>query len=583
MRTAGTIGVILLMAGCGAESPDTESAAETVELTPRDTIGIEIGDSCYTFGVIGAAEYTTTGNIAVGDISVMRMRLYSPDGTYIGSGGSSGEGPGEYAYPTGAFPTAGGGIAVTDAMGGKVIFYDSLLTFDHEVLGFVPNTPQLVTVLGDGALVGSTFTFDQETMEVRNSLQRWEEGETEASVTYLTRAAVYDPSDPMAVFEGLAIHACALPDGRVVAAPLSTDEYVLTCYLPDGGVDWVTERPFERTRRDEEVIETDRELMRAAAERNGGSVAMVDELPIPEWSHSIAGLQTDGSRIWVRRDGSMVPEYDVFDFEGGFLFPCEVPGLPYAAGINIRFSPFGALAFEVDPADFSKVILIDLPGLPAGGPRLSLATSLAGSVPASPESDLPTTASPGLTSCTLQVAADIEPLLISVYWTTGEGLPDGFASAHTVMTAPLSGGEADRFQVDTRFHADLDPSGWFVVEDMNFDGFLDFRLMESPSAGPDTYWLFWLFDPGSGRFRRASEWESAGLVSPEFDPVERTIRSFSRGGYGLYTTTWFVVEDGIPEPVRMEITEPGEGDSLFLVTMERIDGVMTETGREPAW
>jgi hypothetical protein len=571
-----------LLAGCGAapeEAANESPGVETIRLVPRDTLGIEMGDTCYTFGMIGAAEYTSTGNIAVGDISVMRLRLYSPEGAYLRSGGRQGEGPGEFAYPSGAWAVPGGGMAVADAMGGKVIFYNSLLELDHEVTGFVPSTPQIVAVLDDRSLVGCSFSFDEETMEVVNRLQRWDNGESEASVTYMTRSGVYDPNDPMKLFEDLAIHACALPDGRVVAAPFSTEEYVLTCWLPDGEVDWVAEMPFARSRRDPEVIETDRELMRAAAERNGGSTAEVDGIAIPEWAHAVVGLQTDGSRIWARRDGTMVPRYDVFDFDGSLLFTCEVPDLPFAAGVMIRFSPFGVLAFEPDPSDYSKVILMDLPGgnrapVPDGTVEPE---ALSADAPASPgELSL---ANPGLTTWTVTVAEGIEPVVVCIYWTTGEGLPEGFGSAHTVNVSPLSGGDGENFPVeDARFRADGDPAGWFVAEDMNFDGYTDFRLMQSPAAGSNSYWLFWLYEPASGRFRRALDWDSAGLVSPEFRPDEGIIFCFNNSGYTSYSDNWYAVENNIPVLFRQESTEL-VGDSMVTVTLERVDGIMTETGR----
>jgi hypothetical protein len=571
----------VLLAGCGAapeEATGGSPETDTVRLVPRDTIGIELGDTCYTFGMIGAAEYLSTGNIAVGDVSAMRIRIYSPDGTFLRSGGREGEGPGEFAYPSGAWPAPGGGIAVGDAMGGKVIFYNSFLELDHEVTGFIPSTPQIVSVLGDRAMVGSSFSFDQETMEVVNNLQRWEDGESEASVTYMTRSGVFDQNDPMAIFEDLAINACALPDGRVVAIPLSSEEYMLTCFHPDGEVDWVKEMPFERSRRDEEVIETDRMLMRSTMERYGESGAMVDDIPIPEWSHAVLSLQTDGTRLWARRDGTMIPRYDVFDFDGSLLFHCEVPDLPFAAGVMIRFSPFGALAFEADPADYSRVILLDLPaGSPAAVPEIVDEAALRGGALRYPgELSL---ASPGLTTWTLSVADDIEPVVVSIYWTAGGDMAEGFGSAHTVNVAPLSGGQGESFPVeDSRFHADLDPAGWFVAEDMNFDGYTDFRLMESPAAGPNTYWLFWLYDPASGGFRRARDWETAGLVSPEFRPDEGVIFCFNSGGYASYSNDWYRVEESLPVLFRRESTEL-VGDSAITVTLERIDGVMTETAR----
>jgi len=188
--------------------------------------------------------------------------------------------------------------------------------------------------------------------------------------------------------------------------------------------------------------------------------------------------------------------------------------------------------------------------------------------------------SPGLTACTLSVTSEGSEWEISLLWTGPPETVEAFHSIHTLSLRPLEGGEATVFRnLDASIPDVMDASGYLVTEDMNFDGFMDFRLMENPTAGPNTYWLFWLYDPETGTFTKADVWNELGLVSPEFLPEEHRIRSFSRDGYGLYETRMFDVTEGIPM-LAMRIYTEWEDDTLYSITEELVDGAMMETSRE---
>jgi hypothetical protein len=71
--------------------------------------------------------------------------------------------------------------------------------------------------------------------------------------------------------------------------------------------------------------------------------------------------------------------------------------------------------------------------------------------------------------------------------------------------------------------------GWiFIVEDMNFDGKNDFRLMELLQAGPNTPYIYWLHE--SGKFNLASDTTLQQVTSPEFDKINKIVSSFWRNG-----------------------------------------------------
>jgi hypothetical protein len=48
--------------------------------------------------------------------------------------------------------------------------------------------------------------------------------------------------------------------------------------------------------------------------------------------------------------------------------------------------------------------------------------------------------------------------------------------------------------------SDVKDAGFFL-EDMNFDGYVDFRVQAFVPAGPNTPYLYWLYDSASGGFK----------------------------------------------------------------------------------
>jgi hypothetical protein len=81
--------------------------------------------------------------------------------------------------------------------------------------------------------------------------------------------------------------------------------------------------------------------------------------------------------------------------------------------------------------------------------------------------------------------------------------------------------------------SDSDLSGYGAEqEDLNFDGYRDFRSFISGGTGGRTF-KHYLFDPKMRRYKASPELDC--LVSPYPDYQEKIIRSYSRGG-GMYST-----------------------------------------------
>jgi hypothetical protein len=353
----------LTLFGCERTGEERTDIQSDVTLVPVDSIGQEMGDSNYVFGMINTADFTSDGNLVVGDLLRMKILMYSPEGEFLYSGGSQGEGPGQFGSPTGMFPTPDGGVAVSDRNGSKIIFYDSCLHLKRELGGFLPNPPNQLALLDDGAVVGTMLSFNRAGGDIANALQRWEHGETEPSVTYRETSGEIVPGNFQKTFQQVAMDFDAFSDGRVVVCPASTEEYVLECYDPQGELLWRKDLPFERRKVPEEELELQRELMRQNLRRSGRNPEAADHMELEEWALAVVDLQVVADEeIWVRRGHTVVPLFDVFDDQGELQYTCTVPDLPYGRGVGFALSEHGFLAYLAQPEDYAKLYILQLTG-----------------------------------------------------------------------------------------------------------------------------------------------------------------------------------------------------------------------------
>ncbi len=133
--------VLVLLIGCGESGTDTSPVENTVrqleyDLIKVDSVGIDIGDSNYVFGMIVDATYLIDGRIALLDTLRRKVLVYSGNGEFLGSAGRDGSGPGEFVSPYSLTFLTDGGLAVSDIQQEKVIFFDSDLCYMRELKGF---------------------------------------------------------------------------------------------------------------------------------------------------------------------------------------------------------------------------------------------------------------------------------------------------------------------------------------------------------------------------------------------------------------------------------------------------------------
>ncbi|SCM81988.1 exported hypothetical protein [uncultured Sporomusa sp.] len=107
-----------------------------------------------------------------------------------------------------------------------------------------------------------------------------------------------------------------------------------------------------------------------------------------------------------------------------------------------------------------------------------------------------------------------------------------------------------------------------VAEDMNFDGYLDFKIASSQGSA-NAYYSCWLWDPKSGNF--VLHEELSRLVSPAFNPDVKTVYSFTHISAADSEEATYVWKDGRLWPVQI-IERSYDPDEDRLIAREyRLD------------
>jgi hypothetical protein len=370
-------GFILLAAGCGTSEPvaqgDAGAAADTTEgytlpvadnyLYVTDSIGIELGDSNYVFGVIGGAEFTPDGNIAILDSQQSRISLFSPDGVFIRNIGRNGSGPGEFLMPVGMSFRPEGGLVVSDGMGQKIVYFDENYEYISDEVGFFPSPPALLVAINGMEIVGMKPDFEQteEGMFMGFTVGRWAMGDPAPSVVYATNMSPFDPSDLSAVGEDVILFT-ATRDGIVFTAPMSTEEYTFTAWTAEGEeIFTFVDENFQRVMKTTEEMDIERELTNAQMIRQGMPPEMANWEPDP-YRRAIAALYIDGqNRLWVASGTSTTPFFNIYDLNGNYLSSAAID-----AGIRSEHWQVGIgkehfIAFDADPEDYTRAFIGDLP------------------------------------------------------------------------------------------------------------------------------------------------------------------------------------------------------------------------------
>jgi hypothetical protein len=115
----------------------------------------------------------------------------------------------------------------------------------------------------------------------------------------------------------------------------------------------------------------------------------------------------------------------------------------------------------------------------------------------------------------------------------------------------------------------------FIVEDVNFDGNEDIRLLQFLPAGPNLPYFYWTYDSLTRHFKREEALEA--ITSPNFDPARRLITSFWRSSCCDHGLSVYRYINGKPVLIEeSEVAQDENDNKKYITTLKkRIRGKMT--------
>ncbi len=119
----------------------------------------------------------------------------------------------------------------------------------------------------------------------------------------------------------------------------------------------------------------------------------------------------------------------------------------------------------------------------------------------------------------------------------------------------------------------------FFIDDMNFDGREDFKLLESSAKEATNPYFYWLYNPLFNRYEQSPGLEE--IMSPVFNKGCKCITSNWKKGSNISGKTTYKYISGLLE-VTEEITEETLLESVYVTTRKLVDGQLkTISKNEP--
>ena len=113
--------------------------------------------------------------------------------------------------------------------------------------------------------------------------------------------------------------------------------------------------------------------------------------------------------------------------------------------------------------------------------------------------------------------------------------------------------DVNSFGDDTTTCPDPGTGSDIIIEDMDFDGIKDFRIIAMLPPGPNIPYICFLWDNKSGKFIHAEFLDD--ITSPVFDSKKKTITSESRDNASTYSKEVYKYTGGKPLLIEEVVTE----------------------------
>lgn len=295
---------------------DTLASPADSMILVSDTISLDL---MADYGIASIDDIDASGSdrIALLDRVSATVTVITDSGEFIARAGGSGSGPGEFQWPSAISISSSGSVAVSDQMAGTVRILEPDLDSYVDLHGFMMANPGIIHLNSDGGFTGMRMVFRAEDGNTVIGYQTalWLENVSETEVIYKEDLEPFTPNDfgrsivtpyPMACNSA----------GVVFTADVSSEEYVLYSFEPDGTLLWSFEYPFERTLKTELEILTEENMV---VRRMQQTAHQADYTADP-YHYAVSSLAVGPlGRLWAQRPGAENVFFDVIDTETGQL------------------------------------------------------------------------------------------------------------------------------------------------------------------------------------------------------------------------------------------------------------------------
>lgn len=373
MKRVHLAAALCLLAACGTDAPDPEengsAEPDTITVSPRDTIGVLMGDSNRVFGTIADAVTLDGGTIAILDEAKGCARLFSPQGEFIRQISRSGSGPGELLRPGGMVRLSDNSMGILDHASGLHRFSPEgeYLDLATDFLG--RSVPQWAWGVNGMGYVGAITAMEpvEENMVVSFIIGRWDQG-SEPSVEYFRNSFNFDPQrmDEFLRNSFFSASFAASGEGMVFVAPTSSETYEIMVHNPDGSLFSTITREMPRVQKSQEELAEETAMITAILKERGIPEDHIMYEPDPyRWLIQPQGLGVDGEgRVWVRNGASDQVIMDVYDPTGEHIAVVRIQGVTEPGTmdfLNVKVQPHAILIYSLQDPEYPRLYVLDMP------------------------------------------------------------------------------------------------------------------------------------------------------------------------------------------------------------------------------
>ncbi len=366
--------MFLLVTSCGSGDQEATDLHRQIELPQTnlvllDSIGIELGDSCYVFGSIEGLGYTPEGNIAILDRISADIRLFTPDGEYLRRAGGRGSGPGEMHNPLCLFLFPDGKMGAMDPWRNGLQMYSSETEYQGIGLNVQSNVHLHPEVVSDSSFISmkTEFIIENGAAPIIAVFVGLFEMSVEPEITYwrvemeMDLSIVADLAQKYFLAVSLAVDTL---NGIVYVSPYSGTDYRIERFTFDGEQLADLELDIEKVPLTEEEIRIEEEFVRLRLSSLEGGEPMYNVQLTDPLTHRLPINDLEiapGGNLWVRRGTEDDPFFDIWSPAGELVGSAVLPGVgPRSRSWEFEVCEMGILAYDSDPDLYQKAYLISI-------------------------------------------------------------------------------------------------------------------------------------------------------------------------------------------------------------------------------